>query len=463
MWRAEHLTLRSPVAIKVMDASIAATKEGSARFLREAQAAASLRSTHVVQIFDYGVDEGVPYIVMELLEGESLQDRLERVRTLSPPEVARIFLEVGRAMEKAHEAGIVHRDLKPDNIFIVHEGDRELTKVLDFGIAKVTNVGTDSGQMNLATLTADAGALLGTPHYMSPEQAQGNKTIDRRTDTWAMAVIAYRCLTGRLPFQSSAVGDIIIKICIQPLPVPSKIAPVPDGFDEWFAKGVSRDADARFQSARELAETLHKVLLGSEARLSGLLDAASSVSSVSNSSVSRSVPVQTGSETIAGNDLPERWLTTGHAAASERTVIPTSTSEGHTKMLVLIAGGLVGAIVGAGVLWATTASHGDDAASPASAAPASSAAKSATETKQAAPPAEPHVISPPAETAPTAAPPEAAQPPAQSPPATATRSSSPATTTKHPKTATARPRTAPSATATATATATYNNPLGSRK
>ncbi|HEY3666689.1 MAG TPA: serine/threonine-protein kinase, partial [Polyangiaceae bacterium] len=116
VWYAEHLTLHSPVAIKLIDPSIADNAEALGRFLREAQSAASLRSPHVVQILDHGVDNGVPYIAMELLDGESLADRLTRVVRLSPSETARVLQHVGRAIGRAHEAGIVHRDLKPDNI-----------------------------------------------------------------------------------------------------------------------------------------------------------------------------------------------------------------------------------------------------------------------------------------------------------------------------------------------------------
>src|SRR5262245_47212839 len=123
VWLAQHLTLDSPVAIKLMDPAIASSQEALQRFWREAQAAASLRSPHVVQILDHGVDQGTPYIAMELLDGESLADRLARVGTLGPPETARIMTQVARAVRRAHEAGIVHRDLKPDNIYLVRNDE----------------------------------------------------------------------------------------------------------------------------------------------------------------------------------------------------------------------------------------------------------------------------------------------------------------------------------------------------
>jgi serine/threonine-protein kinase len=254
VWRAEHVHLRSPVAIKLIDQQIAQHPEALARFMREAQAAAALRSPHVVQILDYGADRGVPYIAMELLEGESLADRLARVGRLPPAEVARIITEVARAIGRAHELSIVHRDLKPDNIFLVHNDDVEVTKVLDFGIAKAAQgLGTVSGNTR-------TGAILGTPHYMSPEQAEGTKFVDHRTDLWALGVIAFECSVGRRPFESDALGSLLLAICTRPLPVPSASGLELPGFDAWFAKACARELADRFQSARELASELRRVI-----------------------------------------------------------------------------------------------------------------------------------------------------------------------------------------------------------
>ena len=249
VWRAEHLTLKSPVVIKLLAESIAQSPEALERFMREAQASAALRSMHVVQIFDYGVDDGVPYIAMELLQGESMQDRLDRVGRIPAADAAKFMIHTARAMAKAHEAGIIHRDLKPDNIYLVQE-DEEIAKVLDFGIAKIADGGATGDHGNTRT-----GAVLGTPYYMSPEQAQGTKAIDWRTDLWAMAVIGYQCMTGQRPFDSEALGDLLLKICVRDAPVPSQACPdVPPELDAWFARGVQKDPEDRFQSAQELAE-----------------------------------------------------------------------------------------------------------------------------------------------------------------------------------------------------------------
>jgi eukaryotic-like serine/threonine-protein kinase len=257
VWLAQHLTLRSPVAIKLIDPGIATNPEALSRFLREAQAAASLRSPHVVQILDHGVDEGVPFIVMELLDGESLASRLERQRRIAPSDTAHLMTQVARAMTKAHEAGIVHRDLKPDNIFIVRNDEEEIAKVLDFGVAKSHTHGV--GAVSSATRT---GSVLGTPYYMSPEQAEGSKSVDHRTDIWAMGVIAWECLLGARPFEAETLGGLLLAICAREMPAPSRMGPVPAGFDAWFARACSRDLNYRFATAKEAAAELRNVCAG---------------------------------------------------------------------------------------------------------------------------------------------------------------------------------------------------------
>ncbi|NLE86060.1 MAG: protein kinase [Myxococcales bacterium] len=257
VYRAEHLVLQAPVAIKVIEREVA--DEGTrARFMREAQAAAALRSPHVVQILDYGTEGDVPFMVMELLEGETLAQRIKRKKRLSAQETTWILTHVSRAVAKAHELGIVHRDLKPDNVFLVQNEEDEIAKVLDFGVAKIEATSL-SGDSHTRT-----GSLLGTPYYMSPEQAQGNKTVDHRSDLWALGVITFECLTGKRPFTSEGLGDLVLQICIRDLPVPSDLAPVPIGFDAWFAKAVQREPDERFQSAKELADALREALGGKD-------------------------------------------------------------------------------------------------------------------------------------------------------------------------------------------------------
>lgn len=260
VYQAQHLALNAPVAVKVIDREVDEGDVALARFMLEAQSAASLRSPHVVQILDYGMEGKRPFMVMEMLEGEPLASRIKRLGRLTPHETFRVISHISRAVSKAHEADIIHRDLKPDNVFLVHNEGDEIAKVLDFGVAKV-----EATQLDKEGHTR-TGSLLGTPYYMSPEQAQGNKDIDARSDLWALGVIAFECMTGKRPFSSDGLGDLVLQICIRDIPIPSKVVPVPLGFDEWFKKACSRDPDTRFQTARDLAESLREALdLGIEA------------------------------------------------------------------------------------------------------------------------------------------------------------------------------------------------------
>src|SRR5262245_54286880 len=255
IWRAEHLVLKAPVAVKLIDRDAVPDEDTMARFLREAQAAAALRSPHVVQIIDYGVDGKIPFMVMELLEGENLAQRLKRMRRLSRQETARVLTQLGRAIQRAHEAGIVHPNAKTENVFVVRNEGDEIAKVLVFGVAKLERA--NLGQEGTRTRT---GSILGTPYYMSPEQAQGNKTVDYRSDLWSLGVIAFECIVGKRPFFSDGLGDLVLTICVRDLPVPSDTAPVPLGFDRWFARACNREPNQRFQSARELTEGLRDAL-----------------------------------------------------------------------------------------------------------------------------------------------------------------------------------------------------------
>jgi hypothetical protein len=247
--------LRSPVAIKLIAREMAETDDGLQRFFREARTAAALRNPHVVQILDYGVEQSVPYIVMELLEGEPLSERLKRLGRLSLRETEYVLRHVSRALGRAHDAGIVHRDLKPANVFIVANEEDELIKLLDFGIAKArVDVLTASMANNTRT-----GVFLGTPFYMSPEQVEGSKSLDYRADIWSLGVLAYECLLGALPFSGDTFGSLVLSICSRPLPIPSKQGPVPVGFDAWFARACARDPGQRFSSAREAASELRRL------------------------------------------------------------------------------------------------------------------------------------------------------------------------------------------------------------
>ncbi len=255
VWVAEHLALTTTVAVKLIDPELAKKESARERFRREATAAAQLRSAHVVQILDHGIEGDQPFIVMELLDGEDLFERLTHRTRISLRETSKIVTQVARALTRAHAAGIVHRDLKPENIFLVPNDDDEVVKVLDFGVAKFKDPGKAAMQRT------GLGTLIGTPHYMSPEQVKGISEIDYRADLWALGVIAFQCVTGEMPFDSEGVGDLLIKISVGEMPVPSKVLPsVPANFDAWFARACDREPAKRFQSAREMAVALGGVV-----------------------------------------------------------------------------------------------------------------------------------------------------------------------------------------------------------
>ncbi len=250
VWRADHVELGSPAAVKLLDPTIAESAEALARFKREAQSAASLRCTNIVQIFDFGVDGTLPYIAMELLSGKSLADKLRAERQLSPTDTAAILSQVARAVSWAHSRGIVHRDLKPGNIFLSEDADDIVVKLLDFGIAKPMQIDLTETPVTLT------GAIMGTPQYMSPEQASGKKLVDHRTDIWSYAIVAFECLTGRHAFHADTLGGLVLAICTEPLPKPSDFAQVPPGFDEWFAQAAHRNVNERFATIAEASDTL---------------------------------------------------------------------------------------------------------------------------------------------------------------------------------------------------------------
>ncbi len=253
VWRAEHLAWQAPVAIKVMTRDVADHPDALARFEREVQLAAGLRSPHVVQVLDHGIDAATqtPFIAMELLEGESLARRLKRAGRLHPSETFQIVSQLVRALSRAHAAGIVHRDLKPDNVFLVRNEEETIAKVLDFGVAKWTTPSVPK-----AGLTRP-GSVLGTPFYMSPEQIQGSREIDHRADLWSLAAIACECLTGRRPFEAPDFAQLaVLLLTSHGRPLPSQLGPVPPGFDAWFQRATAPNIEHRFQSAREMAQSL---------------------------------------------------------------------------------------------------------------------------------------------------------------------------------------------------------------
>ncbi|MEP7051738.1 MAG: serine/threonine-protein kinase [Pseudomonadota bacterium] len=262
VYEAENIDIGKRVAVKILAAELITSRVVRERFIREARAAAAIRSPYICDVYDSGMFEERPFLVMELLEGESLYDLMTRVRQIDVDTTVRIATHTARGLAKAHESNVVHRDLKPENIFLTKDEDGKLVvKIVDFGLAKFYEPTAADAQT--VRLTRE-GALFGTPAYMSPEQAKGKGEVDHRADLWALGCIVYECLTAQTVWSvEQGVAMILAQIASAPLPRPTKLRPdLPPTFDAWFARALDRDPDKRFQTAKELADALAKSLLG---------------------------------------------------------------------------------------------------------------------------------------------------------------------------------------------------------
>jgi len=267
VWRARHVALKAPVAIKFLHGSLASSESKRKRFLTEAQVTASLKTRHAVQVFDFGVtDEGIPFLVMELLEGETLDKRIVREGRLSVADTAPIMRKAARALDRAHALGIVHRDFKPENIILLtDEEGEELVKVVDFGIAKLFGQLESSRQAskteeaikNALTSFSATNHAVGSPYYMAPEQVLEPAEVGPAADIWVFGVVAYECLTGRRPFDDESVPQLLRRILKGEPPIPaSACVPVPKMFDDWFKVACAREPKDRFPDALTAATAL---------------------------------------------------------------------------------------------------------------------------------------------------------------------------------------------------------------
>jgi len=264
VWAARHTGLDRDVAVKFLrpERAIGAPVL-AARFEREARTTARIDHPNVVRVMDFGAALGeLPYLVMELLEGYSLADLLERGGRLSVATAKILVEQVGSALAAAHELGIVHRDVKPHNVFVTEASDAVPlhVKVLDFGVAKMLS---DTDVPGASAVLTETGMVLGSPPYMSPEQIEGRKDVDLRADLWSLAVIVYECLTGKRPFQGTSfitVGSAVL--AGKYAPASTLRTGLSSGFDDWFAKALSVDPDGRFVSADEMVAAF--LALGTE-------------------------------------------------------------------------------------------------------------------------------------------------------------------------------------------------------
>ena len=247
LYRAEHVRLRRPIAVKVLAYHLAHDQGALTRFNREAEIVSQLHHPHIVHILDFDqTEEGAPYIVMELLQGESLARRLDRDRMLPIGDTVQIVAQIAGALQLAHQQGIVHRDLKPDNVFLIAIEDEQIfVKLLDFGISKSTSAASK------VTREFD---VLGTPDYMAPEQAISTAKADHRADQFALASMTYEMITGRMPFVAESVPELLHKVVHENPLAPSFYAPgLPPAVDAVILRAMAKQPNARYGSTQEYA------------------------------------------------------------------------------------------------------------------------------------------------------------------------------------------------------------------
>ncbi len=246
-----HARVSKRVAIKTLHAHVAASTEGVARFMREAEAAARIRHPHTVDVTDVGVENGIAYLAMEFLDGEDLRKRLEGSGTLGVDELVDLMLPVCSALSATHEEGIVHRDLKPENIFVAKtRADTEVVKLLDFGISHLSN---PADAMRLTSTNS----IMGTPYYISPEMAGGLKNVGAPSDQYAFGVILYECVTGTVPSKGDSLLQVLLNITTVPVVRPSVLrTDLPPGFEEIILRCLEKETSARFPNMHGVGRAL---------------------------------------------------------------------------------------------------------------------------------------------------------------------------------------------------------------
>ncbi len=305
---ARHLQLDTRVAIKFLRPSMMDHREAVTRFAQEARAAVRITSEHVARVFDVSaLENGRPYMVMELLEGDDLGSWLEQRGPLSVVQAVEFVLQTCVALAEAHALGIVHRDLKPANLFAVKRSDGQLTiKVLDFGISKVADR-SDAESNGAVTHSL---AVMGSPLYMSPEQMQSSKDVDAQTDIWALGVIGYELLTGRVPYEGASIAEIAVKVATErPPPLRLHREDVSPGLEAAVLKCLEKSRTDRYASIAELARALLPFAsargVGFAERVAGIVDRARfSAAGIASSATERVVDAPAVSGRVLPNVSP---------------------------------------------------------------------------------------------------------------------------------------------------------------
>src|SRR5215470_1188154 len=257
VYLAEHPSIGKKVALKVLHSEFSTNQEVAARFFHEAKAVNDIGHPNIVDIVDFGIlqagggREQLVYFIMEYLAGVTLSQLIRSEAPLPPERALSIALQVADALSASHKCNIVHRDLKPDNIILLQRGrERDFVKLLDFGIAKLTG-GSAVGSHRTRT-----GIVMGTPAYMSPEQCEGRDTVDKRTDVYALGIVIYEMLTGRVPFVGDGYGEILVQHLTRPPAPPSQIRMLPAHVEVVVLKALEKRPDLRYPTMEEFMRAM---------------------------------------------------------------------------------------------------------------------------------------------------------------------------------------------------------------
>jgi eukaryotic-like serine/threonine-protein kinase len=354
VYQSTRLLIGDQVAVKVLHLDQTADPNATERFRREAQAAARVQHPNAVTIYDFGVSpEGLVYLVMELIAGQSLRQLLQQTGALSPVDAASILGQVCAALDVAHQQEVVHRDIKPDNIIVKATSEGWRVKVLDFGIAKLTNLKAATDQLTLT------GSMVGTPHYMSPEQCMG-EDLDRRSDIYSLGILLYELLTGVVPFNATTWGAVIVQHVNNPPPPLSARRPeLPRAVEAVVLRALAKERTARPQTAGMLARELAAAISGvveppslSPPRGIPITPAPALPLAPSSGSLSRGVPGATPPPAAKGNQAPTQVMKLSAVSGAKRQRDGEPVKPRRTRAPLFVGAAMCLTLLGGGLWWA---------------------------------------------------------------------------------------------------------------